>query len=82
MPAAGRDLEKRLRQRNTMSTISKISTAMHARTMPTIAPVDNELEGLVTGAAVGLKVNVAKTAVNLSMLTDPSPVMGSHPVVG
>ena len=80
--ARGECLEKRLWQRNTMPTISKISTAMPATTMPTIAPVDNDLEGLAAGAAVGLKVNVLKTAINSSTLMDPSPVMGSHPVVG
>ena len=86
MPAAdtGEDgPEKLLWQRNTMPTISKTTTAMHAITMPTIAPVDKDLEeGLAAGAAVGLKVNVLKTAINSSTLMDPSPVMGSHPVVG
>ena len=62
-----------------MPTINKISTAMHATTMPTIAPADKALEGLAAGAAVGLK---PKTARNFSILMDPSPVMGSHPVVG
>ena len=81
--AGGDGPEKLLWQRNTMPTINKTSTAMHAITMPTIAPVDKDLEeGLAAGAAVGLKVNVLKTAINSSTLMDPSPVMGSHPVVG
>ena len=86
MPAAdagGDGTEKLLWQRNTMPTISKISTAMHAITMPTIAPVDKDLEGLATGATVGARdENFPKTVENLSTLMDPSPVMGSHPVVG
>ena len=65
-----------------MPAISNTITAKHATTMPIIAPVVKDLEGLVTGADDGLKVNDSKTAVNLSILMDPSPVMGSHPVVG
>ena len=82
--AGGEGPEKLLWQRNTMTTISKISTAMHAITMPTIAPVDKDLEeGLAAGADVGADDgNVAKAARNFSILMDPSPVMGSHPVVG
>ena len=110
MPAAdagGDGPEKRLWQRNTMPTINKISAAMHATTMPIIAPVDKDLEGLAAGADDGVDDgagdgaddgvddgaddgagdeaddgNVLETAINLSTLMDPSPVMGSHPVVG
>ena len=75
--------EKRLWQRNTMPAISNTSTAMHATTMPTIAPVAKDLEGLATGATVGAReVNFPNTVENLSILMDPSPVIGSHPVVG
>ena len=67
--ARGEGLEKRLWQTNTIPAIRKTSTAKAAMAMPTIAPVDKDLEGLATGAAVGLKINDPKTAVNLSTLT-------------
>ena len=43
--------------------------------MPTIATVGKDLEELVDDF-------VLKVDKNLSILTDPSPVMGSHPAVG
>ena len=90
MPAAaagGDGPVKLLWQIHTMPTISKISAAMHATTIPIINPVDKDLEGLASGAGDGADDgagdgNVAKTAINSSTLMDPSPVMGSHPVVG
>ena len=64
-----------------------------AKDWPRELPLD--LEELVAGAADGVDdgvddgaddgagdENVAKTVENLSILMDPSPVMGSHPVVG
>jgi len=46
--------EKLLWQRNTMPTISKTTATIHATMMPTISPVDKDLEGLASGADDGV----------------------------
>ena len=110
VPAEAEGPEERCwRRKYDIANTSKHTSAMHAKVMPTIAPVVKDLEGLATGAAVGVSVGVnvgvsvgvnvgvkvgenvgvnvelnveLTSAENFSTLIDPSPVIGSHPVVG